>query len=46
MVSTPPPLNPFKESNTLERSDNLDTEKAKASEFKCQQCGAKLTYAP
>jgi len=40
-MSTPPPLN-SKDEQVVERNDDLKTQ----SEFKCQQCGAKLTYSP
>jgi len=46
MASTPPHLNSVKEANTAESSEPSSAEKTKASEFKCHQCGAKLTYAP
>jgi predicted RNA-binding Zn-ribbon protein involved in translation (DUF1610 family) len=43
MATSPPPLQPA----TDQSSEHLIAEpEDKASEFKCQQCGAKLTYAP
>jgi len=43
MSSAPPPLNNKDEALSAESSSN---EASKSSEFKCNQCGAKLTYAP
>ncbi|MBV1908811.1 MAG: hypothetical protein KUG78_05780 [Kangiellaceae bacterium] len=47
MSSTPPPLNNKAESSSTD-SDSIETESEQenSSEFKCKQCGAKLTYAP
>ncbi len=48
MASTPPPLN-IHGNETIEENEqtnSTDEEHNTASEFKCQQCGAKLTYKP
>jgi predicted RNA-binding Zn-ribbon protein involved in translation (DUF1610 family) len=48
-MSTPPPLH---SNDDLQGSDNHsdelknDEQQSKSSEFKCKQCGAKLTYKP
>lgn len=45
MSATPPPLNPEKQASApIAEQPANDSEKQ--SEFKCHQCGAKLTYAP
>ena len=43
-MSTPPPLNSQK--NEEETQSESSSEQSNSSEFKCHQCGAKLTYAP
>lgn len=40
MANTPPPL------KSEQKNTSADEQKDNASEFKCHQCGAKLTYAP
>ncbi len=48
MASTPPPLKPTSDdSNANQPSESTANDsQPQSSEFKCQQCGAKLTYAP